>query len=90
VDTEICCPKGKCGCLYFILLTFSNYQFGFPVLEYYLAVNLLWYAPMNNATNSEWIIKRYIVASRKGKHYISLCLNGFQYSSLGNSYGTHL
>ena len=21
VDTEMCCPKGKCGCQYFILLT---------------------------------------------------------------------
>jgi len=20
VDTEMCCPKGKCGCQYFILL----------------------------------------------------------------------
>ena len=21
VDTEMCCPKGKCGCQYYILLT---------------------------------------------------------------------
>ena len=24
VDTEMCCPKGKCGCQYFILLTSHN------------------------------------------------------------------
>jgi hypothetical protein len=24
VDTEMCCPKGKCGCQYFILLTLSK------------------------------------------------------------------
>jgi hypothetical protein len=24
VDTEMCCPKGKCGCQYFILLTFKK------------------------------------------------------------------
>jgi hypothetical protein len=25
VDTEMCCPKGKCGCQYFILLTLKKY-----------------------------------------------------------------
>ena len=24
VDTEMCCPKGKCGCQYFILLTLKK------------------------------------------------------------------
>jgi hypothetical protein len=24
VDTEMCCPKGKCGCQYFILLTLNK------------------------------------------------------------------
>ena len=24
VDTEMCCPKGKCGCQYIILLTFKK------------------------------------------------------------------
>ena len=24
VDTEMCCPKGKCGCQYFILLTLEK------------------------------------------------------------------
>jgi hypothetical protein len=24
VDTEMCCPKGKCGCQYFILLTLKT------------------------------------------------------------------
>jgi hypothetical protein len=24
VDTEICCPKGKCGCQYLILLTLKK------------------------------------------------------------------
>ena len=24
VDTEMCCPKGKCGCQYFILLTLEE------------------------------------------------------------------
>ena len=24
VDTEMCCPKGKCGCQYFILLTLER------------------------------------------------------------------
>jgi hypothetical protein len=24
VDTEMCCPKGKCGCQYFILLTIKK------------------------------------------------------------------
>jgi hypothetical protein len=27
VDTEMCCPKGKCGCQYFILLTFKKKMF---------------------------------------------------------------
>jgi hypothetical protein len=24
MDTEMCCPKGKCGCQYFILLTLKK------------------------------------------------------------------
>jgi hypothetical protein len=24
VDTEMCCPKGRCGCQYFILLTLKK------------------------------------------------------------------
>ena len=24
VDTEMCCPKGKCGCQYYILLTLKK------------------------------------------------------------------
>ena len=24
VDIEMCCPKGKCGCQYFMLLTFNK------------------------------------------------------------------
>ena len=24
VDTEMCCPKGKCGCQYYILLTLEE------------------------------------------------------------------
>ena len=27
VDTEMCCPKGKCGYQYFILLTLKEKQF---------------------------------------------------------------
>ena len=27
VDTEMCCPKGKCGCQYFILLTLKKRNF---------------------------------------------------------------
>ena len=27
VDTEMCCPKGKCGCQYFILLTLRKKKF---------------------------------------------------------------
>jgi hypothetical protein len=27
VDTEMCCPKGKCGCQYFILLTLKSKHF---------------------------------------------------------------
>ena len=27
VDTEMCCPKGKCGCQYFILLTLNKKEF---------------------------------------------------------------
>jgi hypothetical protein len=27
VDTEMCCPKGKCGCQYFILLTLKTKKF---------------------------------------------------------------
>ena len=28
VDTEMCCPKGKCGCQYFILLTLKKNNHG--------------------------------------------------------------
>jgi hypothetical protein len=28
VDTEMCCPKGKCGCQYFILLTLKKKNHG--------------------------------------------------------------
>ena len=28
VDTEMCCPKGKCGCQYFILLTLKKIYHG--------------------------------------------------------------
>ena len=27
MDTEMCCPKGKCGCQYFILLTLKKKKF---------------------------------------------------------------
>ena len=27
VDTEMCCPKGKCGCQYIILLTLRKKEF---------------------------------------------------------------
>ena len=34
VDTEMCCPKGKCGCQYFILLTLKKKKFmGTGVLD---------------------------------------------------------
>ena len=28
VDTEMCCPKGKCGCQYFIFLTLKKKNHG--------------------------------------------------------------
>jgi hypothetical protein len=31
VDTEMCCPKGKCGCQYFILLTLKKKIPGYRV-----------------------------------------------------------
>jgi hypothetical protein len=33
VDTEMCCPKGKCGCQYFILLTLKK----IIIMDYYLS-----------------------------------------------------
>jgi hypothetical protein len=36
VDTEMCCPKGKCGCQYFILLTLEEKKFmDTGVLDFY-------------------------------------------------------
>ena len=34
VDTEMCCPKGKCGCQYYILLTLNKKL----ILDYYLCL----------------------------------------------------
>ena len=39
VDTEMCCPKGKCGCQYFILLTLKQKKFMYKlILDYYFCV----------------------------------------------------
>ena len=36
VDTEMCCPKGKCGCQYFILLTCKKEKnHGHRVLDFF-------------------------------------------------------
>jgi hypothetical protein len=39
VDTEMCCPKGRCGCQYFILLTLRKKSWIFLnktlILDYY-------------------------------------------------------
>jgi hypothetical protein len=34
VDTEMCCPKGKCGCQYFILLTLKKKFMDTGVLDF--------------------------------------------------------
>ena len=34
-DTEMCCPKGKCGCQYFILLTLKKKIMDTGVLDYF-------------------------------------------------------
>ena len=36
VDTEMCCPKGKCGCQYFILLTLKKKIMDTGVLDFCL------------------------------------------------------
>jgi hypothetical protein len=36
VDTEMCCPKGKCGCQYFILLTLKKKFMDTGVLDFFL------------------------------------------------------
>ena len=35
VDTEMCCPKGKCGCQYFILLTLKKKIMETGVLDFF-------------------------------------------------------
>ena len=35
VDIEMCCPKGKCGCQYFILLTLKNKIMDTGVLDFF-------------------------------------------------------
>ena len=35
VDTEMCCPKGKCGCQYFILLTLKKKIMDTGVLDFF-------------------------------------------------------
>ena len=35
VDTEMCCPKGKCGCQHFILLTLEKKSMGTEVLDFF-------------------------------------------------------
>ena len=35
VDTEMCCPKGKCGCQYYILLTLKKIIHGHRVLYFF-------------------------------------------------------
>jgi hypothetical protein len=39
VDTEMCCPKGKCGCQYFILLTLKKKIMDTGVLDFFLTKN---------------------------------------------------
>ena len=42
VDTEMCCPKGECGCQYFILLTLKKKIMDFfnkkLILDYYFCL----------------------------------------------------
>ena len=35
VNTEMCCPKGKCGCQYFILLTLKKKIMGTWVMDFF-------------------------------------------------------
>ena len=35
VDTEMCCPKAKCGCQYFILLTLKKKIMDTGVLDFF-------------------------------------------------------
>ena len=35
VDIEMCCPKGKCGCQYFILLTLKKKIMDTGVLDFF-------------------------------------------------------
>jgi hypothetical protein len=38
VDTEMYCPKGKCGCQYFILLTLKKINHGHRGLGFYFCL----------------------------------------------------
>jgi hypothetical protein len=42
VDTEMCCPKGKCGCQYFILLTLKKKIVDTGVMDF-LIKKLIYY-----------------------------------------------
>jgi hypothetical protein len=43
VDTEMCCPKGKCGCQYFILHVFTLKKMPTDVFEIRLGQNVNMY-----------------------------------------------
>jgi hypothetical protein len=45
VDTEMCCPKGKCGCQYFILLTLEEKKFNLNSLFINLLLMIGFYIP---------------------------------------------
>ena len=70
VDTEMCCPKGKCGCQYFIIYALRFY---FPYLSLLAQpVNITLYGPrlaclvFNSVRNGTCIIildKKYNIAN---------------------------
>jgi hypothetical protein len=43
VDIEMCCPKGKCGCQYFILLTLKKKFMDTEVLNIFNQKLILYY-----------------------------------------------
>jgi hypothetical protein len=88
VDTEMCCPKGKCGCQYFILLTLKKKKSSAPLEK--IAMDILGPLPTSARGNKYILViadyfTKWTEALRNHKANTTCLLNIFRSVSLNLS-----
>jgi hypothetical protein len=82
VDTEMCCPKGKCGCQYFILLYLSIY--------FLKEIKMLLFHIFNTETIDQSIVSCYLTGNVTRFHGILMpCPDWINVLYLFGTFGLH-